>query len=156
MGLRDPRSGLFIVNLFMYVQGKAFIKAFINVTKVPVRLMIPGLFILCVIGSFAVNNTIYDVLIMLVFGALGYILNRLEFPTTPMVIAIILGPMAESNMRRALTISDGSYLTFLTRPISALFLVISVPTFLAPFIKQSPSKEVIRCRYSMSVPGSGR
>ncbi|MDX9957192.1 MAG: tripartite tricarboxylate transporter permease [Clostridia bacterium] len=133
--------GLLVVNLFMYIQGKFFIKAFINVTKVPVKIMIPALFILCVIGSFAVNNTIFDVGVMLAFGAFAYFLNRLDFPTTPMVIAIILGPMAESNLRRALTISDGNYMTFITRPISALFLAVSVLTFLVPIIKRIVSRK---------------
>ncbi len=133
--------GLFIVNFFMYLQGKFFIKAFINVIKVPVRIMIPALFILCFIGSFAVNNTIFDVVVMLIFGVLAYILNRLDFPITPLVISIILGPIAESNMRRALTISNGSYWIFVSRPISAFFLAISIFTFMMPIYKRYVSRK---------------
>ena len=132
--------GLFIVNIFLFFQGKLFIKAFINVTKVPAKIMIPSIFTLCLLGSFAVNNSVFDVFIMLFFGAVGYILSRLGFPLTPLVIAIILGPIAEMNMRNALTISAGSYMTFLTRPISAFFLLVSLTTFLWPLILKLKTK----------------
>jgi putative tricarboxylic transport membrane protein len=133
-------AGLFIVNVFMFFQGKFFSRIFVNVTKIPSRVMIPALFALCLIGAFAVNNSVFDVFVMLFFGILAYILNHFDFPTTPMVIAIVLGPMAESNMRRALTISEGNYLTFVTRPICAFFIALSLFTFLTPFAKQYMAK----------------
>jgi putative tricarboxylic transport membrane protein len=124
--------GLFVINIFMYLQGKLFIKAFINVTKVPATLLVPMLFVLCFIGAYAINNTLFDVWVMIAFGCGAYILKKFDYPMPPLIIAIILGPLAESNMRRALILSEGNMMIFLTKPISAFFLVISLITFLSP------------------------
>ncbi|MDD3172347.1 MAG: tripartite tricarboxylate transporter permease [Herbinix sp.] len=128
--------GLILVNLFMYVQGKFLIKSFINVTKVPSNVMIPVLIVLCVIGAYAVNNNTFDALLMIIFGIFGYLMLKLKFPLTPMVIAIVLGPMVESNMRRALILSKGSWSIFVTRPISCVFLIIAVLMLFLPLIKK--------------------
>lgn len=127
--------GLILVNIFMCLQGELFIKAFVNVTRIPANMLIPILIILCVIGSYAVNNTVFDVGVMLFFGVVGYILTRLDFPITPMNIAIILGPLAESNLRRSLALSEGSYSIFINRPISAIFLLLSIISFVTPIYK---------------------
>ena len=127
--------GLVLLNIFMLIQGKLFIKAFANVVKVPTKILLPILIVLCVIGSFAVHNTVFDVLLMLVFGLIGYVLLKLDFPLTPMVIAIVLGPLAENNMRRALIMSQGDFRIFFTKPISAIFLTISILVILVPMIR---------------------
>jgi putative tricarboxylic transport membrane protein len=128
--------GLFFVNIFMFIQGKIFIKGFVQITRVSQEILIPVLLVLCVIGAFASNNTVTDVYIMIIFGLFGYFLRRFEFPLTPMVIALVLGPLAEENLRRALILSEGDFTTFFVRPISAIFLFISVSTLLWPFIKK--------------------
>ena len=132
--------GLFLINIFMFFQGKLFIKAFVNIAKVPVKLLIPAVFVLCVIGSFANNNSVFDVYVMMIFGIIGYFMRHFDFPIPPMVIAIVLGPITELNMRNALTISHGSYMTFITRPISAFFLFLGLCTFLFPYIRQFKEK----------------
>ena len=86
---------LIIVNIFMYIQGRFFIKFFVNVTKVPTQILVPILITLCIIGSYAVNNTTFDALLMILIGLFGYYMKKLDFPLTPMVIAIVLGPLAE-------------------------------------------------------------
>lgn len=128
--------GLLIVNIFMFLQGKIFIKGFVNVTRVPQKVLVPILLVLCVIGAYAGNNAISDILIVVIFGILGYFLRKLDFPLTPMVIALVLGPLAEDNMRRALLLSDGNFATFVTRPISAIFLLISIVTIIWPLVKK--------------------
>lgn len=139
-------TGLFVINLFMYLQGRVFIRAFVNVTRVPVKVLVPILFVLCLIGAFAINNTLFDVWVMLAFGLIAFVLKKLDFPMPPLIIAIILGPMAESNLRRALIISDGSLMTFVSKPISAVFLALSIITFLSPVYFR------IRSRSSAPVP----
>ncbi|MGD9156121.1 MAG: tripartite tricarboxylate transporter permease, partial [Bacillota bacterium] len=104
--------GLICVNIFMYLQAKYFIKGFVRITQVPIRFLIPVLIILCVTGAYAVNNTLFDVKIMLAFGVVGYLLSRVDFPVTPMLLAIILGPMAEISIRQSMILSEGSYLIF--------------------------------------------
>jgi putative tricarboxylic transport membrane protein len=132
--------GLFFVNIFMFLRGKVFIKAFVWVTRVSQEILIPILLVLCAIGAFANNNTVVDVFIMIIFGVCGYFLRRYAFPLTPIVIALVLGPLAEENLRRALILSEGSFATFFVRPISAVFLLISVLTLLWPFIRKQREK----------------
>ncbi len=129
--------GLLIVNVFMLLQGKIFIQGFVQVTRVSQQILLPVLLVLCVIGAYAGNNTTNDILIMVLFGIGGYFLRKFQFPLTPVVIALVLGPLAEENMRRALILSEGSFATFATRPISALFLLISLFTIVWPFYKKS-------------------
>jgi len=127
--------GLLVVNIFMYLQAHYFIKLFVNVTKIPVNLLIPILVTLCVVGAYAVNNTIFDVRVMLVFGLMGYIFVKWSFPVTPMLLAIILGPMVETSLRQSLIISEGSYAILFTRPISLAFIIFAFVSIFAPIIK---------------------
>ncbi|SBW00619.1 Membrane protein [uncultured delta proteobacterium] len=124
-----------VINIFMFFQGRVFIKIFANVTRIPTALLLPLLVILCITGAFACNNTIFDVILMLGFAVVGYILVELDFPVTPMVIAMILGPIAESSMRRGLAMSEGSWWIFVSRPISLTFILISVAALFYPVIK---------------------
>jgi putative tricarboxylic transport membrane protein len=127
---------LIFVNIFMFIQGKAFVRIFANITKIPVNLLLPILMILCVTGAYAENNTMFDVWMMFIFGAGGYILIRNGFPVTPLLLARILGPMAEISMRQSLIMSQGSYSIFFTRPICLFFLVISVASILFAVLKK--------------------
>lgn len=126
--------GLIFVNLFMLLQGKLFIKLFLNITKVPTYLLCSVLIVLCVVGGFSVNNSAYDVYVMLVFALIGYIMDRMNIPVTPLLLAIILGPMAEENLRRTLVISKGSLMIFITRPVSCAFLIITLGCLIVPFV----------------------
>lgn len=118
--------GMVFVNLFMMLQGKLLLKAFIYITRVPTTLLSAILVVLCVVGGFSVNNSAYDVYVMLFFAALGYIMNRVQLPTTPLLLALILAPMAEENLRRSLIVSKGSWMIFVTRPVACVFLIITI------------------------------
>lgn len=98
--------------------------------------MVPTLLVLCVIGAYAGNNAISDILIVVGFGIVGYFFRKPDFPLTPRVIALVLGPLAEDNMRRAPLLSDGNFATFVTRTISAVFLLISLLTISWPTVKR--------------------
>ncbi|MDR1536082.1 MAG: tripartite tricarboxylate transporter permease [Planctomycetota bacterium] len=135
--------GLFFVNLFMYAQGKLFIRVFINVVKVPAAVLVPMLFVLCILGSYAASSLMFDVYVTLAFGFVGYILIKFDYPVTPMVIAIVLGSLTESNLRRSLIISGGSIFIFFTRPISLLFIIISIITLFYPLVKKIRAKKVV-------------
>ncbi|GGB31918.1 C4-dicarboxylate ABC transporter permease [Virgibacillus dakarensis] len=132
--------GLILVNIFMFIQGTFATKVFAKIKLVPINLLLPILIILCFIGSFAVNNTMFDVKVMLVFGLIGFILPKFGFPITPMLLGIVLGPIAETSFRQSLAISDGSYMIFLTKPIALVFILIAVISILLPIIKPYFSK----------------
>lgn len=118
--------GLIAVNIFMYLQGKFLIKGFANVAKVPQILLIPGLLLFCVAGSYANANHVFDVYVMLVYGIVIYYLRKIDIPGPPFVLGIILGPLTEENLKRSLVMSDGSWTIFFTRWICVLFLLITV------------------------------
>jgi putative tricarboxylic transport membrane protein len=120
---------LLIINIIMYLQGKYFVKLFANVNKIPLQVMMPILFILCVTGVYASKSAMFDVQLILVFGAISYFAKKFKMSITPMLLGIVLGPMAEQNFRKALVLSEGNYMTFFTKPISLLFLILVVLTF---------------------------
>ncbi|MCD8350586.1 MAG: tripartite tricarboxylate transporter permease [Planctomycetaceae bacterium] len=118
--------GLIFVNIIMFVQGKVFIKFFSQMTRIPQTLLVAFLTALCTVGVFSANNAVFDIYIMLAFGIVGYWLTRFDFPLPPLVIALVLGPLAEQNMRKSLLIADGDWMIFFSRPISCAFLLISL------------------------------
>ena len=124
------------INLFMVLQGKFFVRIFARVIKIPAALLVPLLITLCVIGSYACNNSIFDVKLAILFGLVGYVLSKLDIPLTPMVIAIVLGGIAESNLRRGVAMASGSYSIFFTRPISLFFILVSIVSLCYPTIRR--------------------
>lgn len=86
--------------------------------------LMPIIFVLCVVGSYVINYNLFDVKVMFVFGIIGYLLSETGYPAAPFLLGVILGPMADSNLRRALTITDGSMLPMFQRPICIVFLIV--------------------------------
>lgn len=134
-------GGLIVINIFMLVQGLVFAKGFTQVTRVPMSLMTPCIVILCVMGSFAINNNIFECFVMAAFGLIGYFMKRYEFPITPLCIALVLGGIAERNLRRSLILSKGSWAIFVTRPVSLLIVLLSVAILLLPIIRKELEKK---------------
>src|SRR5699024_10789296 len=108
--------GLIVVHIVMFLIGSSAIRLFIKITTVPIKLLIPILLTLSFVGAYAVNNSVFDVRIMLIFGVAGVILQRFGFPLVPMLLGIILGPIAERALRQSLILSDGSLKIFITNP----------------------------------------
>ena len=96
-----------------------------KVVLVPTAILMSIVLTLCAIGSFAANNSTFDIGVMAAFGLLGYLMLKAGFPQPPMLLAMILGPLAESNFRRALSLSRDDFSTFFTSPISCAILAVS-------------------------------
>ena len=129
--------GMMLVNLFMYLQGRLFVKGFSNITKISTKIMVPCLVVLCVIGAYAIKYNTFNAAAMVVIGVIGYLLKKLDFPLTPMVIGLVLGKLCESNMRRALLLSRGNWLTFFQSPIACVFLALAVFMLFFPMIRDA-------------------
>ncbi|MFC4457933.1 tripartite tricarboxylate transporter permease [Pseudonocardia nematodicida] len=131
-----PQSGIvytifasFIVSaLLVLVIGTTAVRAFSHVVRVPPHVLIPVISLLCLVGAYAINNRFADVLVAILFGVLGYLMVRNDFPVSPLILGLILGPMAEVNFRRAMTITHGDWTVFFTRPASLLFWALIVLT----------------------------
>lgn len=129
--------GMVLINLFMYLQGQLFVKGFSNITKISTKIMVPCLVVLCVIGAYAIKYNTFNAAAMVVIGVIGYLLKKLDFPLTPMVIGLVLGNLCESNMRRALLLSRGNWLTFFQSPIACVFLALAVFMLFFPMIRDA-------------------
>lgn len=117
---------LTLANLFMVIVGYSCMPFFKRVTDIPRRILFPIMFIFCVMGSYSIRNSMFDVFVMLGFGVIGYFMRRLTIPVAPMLIAFILGRPFEEALRQALIGSEGSLAVFFTRPIAVGFLVLTV------------------------------
>jgi putative tricarboxylic transport membrane protein len=95
----------------------------IKVLRAPSEVFLPIVGVLCVIGSYAIGLNIVNLYLMVLVGVAAFFLIEMEYPIAPLVIGVILGPMADENLRRALMVSQGSFLPFFTRPVSILLLV---------------------------------
>lgn len=127
--------GLIFVNIVMYIMGRFAIRLFARVASIPINLLIPLLLILCFVGAYAVNNTVFDAKLMLLFGLVGYFAPKYGFPVTPMLLGIVLGPIAEESLRQALILSDGSWGIFVTEPIALVFILLALASFTLPILK---------------------
>lgn len=121
-------AGLFITSFLNLAAGRFIIKGAKYILRIPANLLFPVIIALCVIGTYAVDNSLFDVKVMLFFGFLGYALRRFGFPLASMLVAFVLGPMLENGLRQSLIMSRGDISVFFTRPISMAFLVLTAVT----------------------------
>lgn len=126
--------GLFFANLWMCLLGYSAIRGFAKIGNVSNTYLTPIVFVFCVVGTYALNNNILDIFMMMIFGVVAYVLIKCDFPMPPIILGLILGSLAEKNLQRALVISDGNISVFFTRPIALVLIVVSVISLLWPVI----------------------
>ena len=120
------RSGLIFVNLFMYIQGKYLTNLFAKVVKIPTEILTPIIVVFCFAGAYSIKDSLFDVGISIVFAIIAYLMSKLDFPTIPILLGLVLGGLTEKNFRRTLMISDGSLSVFFTRPFSIVFILLII------------------------------
>ena len=119
-------SSMYIGNVMLLILNLPLIPMWVQVLKVPEKVLYPLVLLFCLIGAYSLNNDVFDVAVMLVFGVVGYLFRKFEYEGAPLILAFVLGTMFDTNLRQALLISDGSFIPFLTRPISGVTLGIAV------------------------------
>ena len=129
---------LFFANIVMFFLGLAGNKLWIKIISAPKSLLYPIILALSFIGSYFINNSVFDVGICITFGVMGWILKRGDFPTAPVVLGLILGKMIEENLR--LSLVKGDWVDFVTRPGSLIILILAVVSFFIPYIRKTISK----------------
>jgi putative tricarboxylic transport membrane protein len=125
----------FLAHFFMAGVQLYGISLFVRLTRLPLYILVPSIVVFCVVGSFAIHNRFFDIWVLFIFGILGYLMKKFGFPLTPLILGIILGPLAEKNLRRALQTSSDLSL-FFTRPISLIFLILALISILYPFYQR--------------------
>ena len=117
---------MWIGNLMLVILNLPLIGIWIKLLKVPYRLLYPAILVFCCIGVYSLSNSPFDVIMTAIFGFVGYLFVKLECEPAPLLLGFILGPMMEENLRRAMLLSRGDPMTFVTRPLSATLLAISL------------------------------
>lgn len=125
-------AAAFIANCLIILVGIVGFRFFVKVLDVPRHLLAPALFVLAVVGTYSLANQWFDVVVMLCLGVAGFLLTLAHIPVYPMVIGVILGPLLESETRRALVIGGGDWSVFFMRPVSAVILTAAIAALILP------------------------
>lgn len=135
-------SSMILGNIILLGVGLFGIRFFSKIVEIPKALLVPSIIVLSTVGSYAMNNSMFDVGITVTFGIIGYILNKLKFPSSPIVLAIILGPMIEENFRKSILMYEGSIKFLYTRPITIVFLILTIISIVSALKKSKVSPMV--------------
>lgn len=133
-------ASFWIGNLLLLVLNLPLAPAFASILRLPYRFTYPVIIVLALIGAYAIENRVWGVYLALLFGLIGYFMMRHDYPAAPLVLAVVLGPLMERQLSRSLSISYGSPMIFIQRPISALLLSIALLLLLAPVISRAVKK----------------
>ena len=131
----------FYASVAMLVLGLLIVKPLLKILQVKNSLLMPIIFMFCVVGTYAINGRLFDIGVMIVFGVIGFIMRKHGYPVAPLVLALILGPMVDENLRRGLILTNGSFLPFVQGPIS-IILVIAI--FFTLFGRTKPVRIAMR------------
>ncbi|MCF0261564.1 MAG: tripartite tricarboxylate transporter permease, partial [Sphaerochaetaceae bacterium] len=119
-------AGMLVIQFIMLIAGLGCAKVSPYILKISQSLLMPIIAILCLVGAFSNANNVFDLLIALIFGIVGFGMKKFGYPGAPLVLGLILGPIAEENLNRALILSNNNWMTFITSPISAVFLLLAL------------------------------
>jgi putative tricarboxylic transport membrane protein len=136
-------ASMFIGNVMLLVLNLPLVKVFAKIIQTPKQFLIPIIIAISIFGVYAVQVSTNDLLLLLACGIFGYFLSKNDYPIAPLVLGLVLGPMVENNLRRALTISNGDFSIFVSRPISLAFLLITLLWLVIPLLMKRRGKEVI-------------
>ncbi|MDP2838656.1 MAG: tripartite tricarboxylate transporter permease, partial [Syntrophales bacterium] len=128
-------ASMYIGNVMLVILNMPMIGLWVRLLKVPYKVLMPLIITISAVGVFATDNNIFDMWVMAVFGVIGYLMKKLDYPAAPAVLALVLGPMVEMSLRQSLTISHGSLSIFFTRPISGTLTVIAILSLFAPLLR---------------------
>jgi len=150
--------GIFIAFLIAHFMMLFFqagaLHAFLKITRVPIYVLVAVILGYCTIGVFSLHNAEFDLWVLLIFGVIGYVMRKLDFPLAPMILGVVLGNIAEVNLSRAVALSD-DYMLFFTRPWSLFFIIMALFSIFFPFYqKQSANPKTINsklCRFYVPV-----
>jgi putative tricarboxylic transport membrane protein len=125
-------ASMYIGNIMLLILNLPLIPMWVSVLKIPYSYLSCFIILFCLIGAYSLNNSTTDIYIAVIFSLVGLLMKKFEFEGAPLVLAFVLGPLLETALRRSLILSDGSFLIFLQRPISAAFILFSVVVLVAP------------------------
>ena len=127
-------TSMYVGNGMLLLLNLPLIGLWVQVLKVPYQVLFPLVLLFCLIGAFSINYAVMDLVIMIVFGIIGYLMKKFEYEGAPLVLAYVLGPLLEMSLRQSLTMSDGNFSIFFTRPISAVGIAVALLLVISPLL----------------------
>ena len=115
-------ASMFVGNVILLIMNLPMVPLFAYSLRIPYSLLYPAIYLICIIGVYSIKNSVFDVWTMIIFGIVGYFMKKYDISGAPMVIGLVLGPLLETSLSRALSIAHGDITVFVTRPISAVIL----------------------------------
>jgi putative tricarboxylic transport membrane protein len=128
--------GMLLANLSIIILAKLFIRYFSKVIELPYNILGPGIIIFCVVGTFAIRNNFGDIWIMVFFAIIGFFMERYGYPLAPIILGVVLGPIAEENLRQAMIISDNDPMVLVSTPLSAALIILSLISLFFPQLRK--------------------
>jgi putative tricarboxylic transport membrane protein len=127
-------ASLYISNLVGLIVVLTTVPLFAAILRIPFTVIAPIIIVICAIGAFTVANAYFDIMLMLLFGAIGYVFKKLDYPLAPLVLALVLGKSAEAAFRQAMITGDGNLLVFFSNPLVATITMLAIVMLLWPLI----------------------
>jgi putative tricarboxylic transport membrane protein len=128
-------ASMYVGNAILLLMNMFLIPVFVALLRIPYSILMGFIVIFACIGAYSVNNSMFEVWLMVGFGLLGYAMKKLQYPVVPLILAMVLGSLMEKSLRQALVLSAGSFAVFYTRPITAAFLVVALLAYCSPLIR---------------------
>jgi putative tricarboxylic transport membrane protein len=127
-------ASMYTGNIIGVLMVLAFVPFFAAILRIPFAILTPVIVVVCAVGSYAVHNTMIDIWYMVIFGVVGYVFKKLDYPLAPLVLALVLGDLAENALRQSLIMSQGSLAIFVTRPIAGAITAVALLFFALPVL----------------------
>ena len=145
-------NSMYIGNILLLVMSIPLVGLFVRILRVRATVLAPITVLITLVGVYTVNNSVFDIVLVIVFGAIGYLMKKLGFDPGPLVLAFVLGSLLEDSMRRSLIIFDGDATGFFTRPISGVLLVVFLLVALLPPVRSALSRRRAASRAADTTP----
>jgi putative tricarboxylic transport membrane protein len=136
-------GSMYLGNAMLLLLNLPLIGIWVRLLKIPYAYLFSSIILFCLVGSYTINNSLTDMYIMILFGIVGYLMNKFDYEPVPLILALVLGPMMENAFRRSMILSDGSFLIFFTRPISGILLALVLFMLISPLFTQKRLGEKI-------------
>ncbi|MBP1732504.1 MAG: hypothetical protein H6Q55_2933 [Deltaproteobacteria bacterium] len=127
-------SSMYVGNVMLLILNIPLIPLWVQVLRIPYRILFPLILLFCVIGSYSLKNSNFDVLVMITFGIIGYLFRKFDYEGAPLILAFVLGPILELNLRQSLILSKGDFSVFFVRPISAVAICVALLLLILPLV----------------------
>jgi putative tricarboxylic transport membrane protein len=127
-------AALLIANVMLLLMNMPLVGLFVRVLQVPARVLMPAVAMISFVGIYGISGSTFDLMVMIAFGVMGYLLRKMDVPLVPIILGILLGNQMEDNLRRALTISDGDWSILWASPLAIGLWAFAIAGFVAPMI----------------------